>query len=309
MTYRIQLTNKTVEENLQAVADSQIEKALAELDDAEMSVQDTVHQVRKRCKKLRGLVRLVRGSFSDYKLENQKLRDAAARLSYIRDAEAIIETHDHLIEFYDDEVDKMAFSSIREQLEARQETILAERDIDQKLAQFRAEMVEVYDQVHKWSLNEKSFEAIEGGLAKTYKRARKAMAAAREDPIPEKLHEWRKRVKYHWYQARLLREIWPLMMRAHVDAADELSDLLGDHHDLAVYRETLLSHPDAYGEAEEVEALIGLIVARQSVLVEEAFILGTRLLAEKPSALVKRWRAFWRAAMRQEASQENALAA
>lgn len=309
MTYRFEHTTRTVEENLRSIAHSQIEKALAELDDTEMSVQDTVHQVRKRCKKLRGLVRLVRGSFSDYKSENQKFRDTAAQLSYIRDAEAIIETHDDLIGVYGDQIDQMAFSSVRDQLAARQEKILTERDIEQKLAQLRAEMVDARDRTHQWRLSEKSFEAIEGGLAKTYKRARIAMATARKNPTPEKLHEWRKRVKYHWYHARLLRDIWPLMMRAHIEAADKLSDMLGDHHDLAVYRMTLLSDPESYGDSQQIEALIGLIVARQSVLAQEAFVLGARLLAEKPSALVKRWRAFWRTALRQEAARENALAA
>ncbi|MAT96168.1 MAG: hypothetical protein CL608_03420 [Anaerolineaceae bacterium] len=309
VTYRYEHTTKTVEENLRAVAYGQIDMALAELDDAEMSVQDKVHQVRKRCKKLRGLVRLVRGTFSDYKSENRRFRDAAAQLSQIRDAEAVIETHDDLIELFDDQIDKMAFSSVGDRLEARQEDILAEKDIDQKMAQLRADMVEARDRVQKWRLSEKSFAAIEGGLAKTYRRARNAMAEAREEPTPEKLHEWRKRVKYHWYHARLLREIWPRMMRAHINVADELADLLGDHHDLAVYREIVLSDPAAYGDADEIEALIGLIVAHQSVLVEDAFLLGARLLAEKPCALVKRWRAFWRTAMRQVAAQQHALAA
>jgi CHAD domain-containing protein len=274
-----------------------------------MSVQDKVHQVRKRYKKLRGLIRLVRGTFSDYKSENRTFRDAAAQLSYIRDAEAIIETHDDLIEIFDDQVDKLAFASVRDQLEARQDDILAEKDIDQKMARVRADLVEARGRVQKWCLSEKSFAAVTGGLAKTYRRARNAMAKAREEPTPENLHEWRKRVKYHWYHARLLREIWPRMMRAHINAADELADLLGDHHDLAVYRKTLLSDPDAYGDADEIEALIGLIVARQSVLAEEAFLLGARLLAEKPSSLIKRWRAFWRTALREEAAQQHALAA
>lgn len=309
MTYRFEHKTATVQKNLRTVAHSQIGKALAELDDAGMSVQDKVHQVRKRCKKLRGLIRLVRGAFADYKSENRKFRDAAAQLSHIRDAEAIIETHDDLIERFDDQVETLAFASVRDRLQARQEEILAERDIDQKLARLRTDMIEACDRVQNWSLSEKSFEAIKGGLVKTYRRARNAMAEAREEPTPENLHEWRKRVKYHWYHARLLQEIWPGMMRAHINAADELSDLLGDHHDLAVYRKTVLSDPNTYGDADEIEALIGLVVARQSVLVEEAFLLGSRLLAEKPSAFVKRWRALWRTAMRQEATPEKALAA
>jgi hypothetical protein len=30
--------------------------------------------------------------------------------------------------------------------------------------------------------------------------------------VPEHFHEWRKRVKYHWYHLGLLRELWPASM-------------------------------------------------------------------------------------------------
>ena len=47
-------------------------------------------------------------------------------------------------------------------------------------------------------------------------------------------HDWRKRAKDVWYQLRLLQDTWPDVMKAMAGQASQLSDLLGDDHDLAV---------------------------------------------------------------------------
>lgn len=309
MTYHFKRGEGSVEKRLREIAASQIDKAIAEIDDPDIDTKETVHQVRKRAKKLRGLIRLVRPAFDDYKFENASFRDAASDLSYVRDAEANVETYDDLMTFHEDTIGAADFAPIRNGLVERRAEISCSKGLDEKLAAFRETMAAARARAADWCLDEKGYEAIAGGLGKTYKRTRKAMRRADEEPTPERLHQWRKRVKYHWYHARLLREIWPEMMEAHVAAADTLSDLLGDHHDLAVLRETLLADPRAFAQEPELEAFIGLIAARQAVLEQEAFMLGRRLLAEKTSALVARWKAYWSDAMREDGLPEKALAA
>ncbi len=46
------------------------------------------------------------------------------------------------------------------------------------------------------------------------------------------MHEWRKRVKDLWYHVTLLQDAWRPVMSALADEAHELSDRLGDEHDL-----------------------------------------------------------------------------
>ncbi len=60
---------------------------------------DVVHDLRKRCKRVRALLRLVRDSLGEdvYKSENRVLRDAARGLSPVRDAVVLIEVHDELV--------------------------------------------------------------------------------------------------------------------------------------------------------------------------------------------------------------------
>ena len=119
------------------------------------------------------------------------------------------------------------------------------------------------------------------------------MATARYEPAADHMHEWRKHMKYHWYHARLLRGIWPATMQAHVEAASELADLLGDHHDLTVLRERLTKHPERYGGFDAARMVEKMAARREEQLAGKIFRRGALLLAERPKALARRWERYW----------------
>jgi CHAD domain-containing protein len=293
---------KSVQDNVRHIGKSQVDKALAEIDDNALDTHDTVHQIRKRCKKLRALVRLVRPYFDDYSSENAAFRDAARMLSFIRDAEAILETHDDLIAFCAEEIDGSAYDAIRDQLANRKAHVVRERAVEEKIACFRDAMIKARTRINSWEIDGNSFKAIAGGLGKTYKRARNARDKAHVDVTAAHFHQWRKRVKYHWYHARLLSEIWPDLMAAHIDGAKDLSDSLGTHHDLAVLQDTIPSVFD--GDPQQAKIYISLAAGRQALLEAQSFNQGRKLLAEKTSALKRRWGAYWDARQ----AEENRLA-
>jgi CHAD domain-containing protein len=308
MSYHLKRSDASVQDGVRRIAVSQINAALAELHDEALDVHETVHQVRKRCKKLRGLIRLVRPAFADYKKENAVLRGAAAQLSHVRDAQAMIETYDYVVQVYDDTVERQTFEPIRRRLTQRKKRIAKEKGLDDKLSNFRGTMVETRDRAARWTLDDEGFGAVGGGLAKTYKRGVKALARARDEPTADNLHELRKRVKYHWYHARILRSIWPDIVGAHRDVADRLADLLGEHHNLAVFRPMLLADPEAFGNSKDVEAFIGLIERRQAALAADAFAIGIRFFAEEASAFRRRWEAYWHAWRDEKALRKAYLA-
>jgi len=298
MSYRLE-RGESVEEGIRRIATEQINKALAEIDDDKVSRHETVHAVRKRCKKLRGLVRLVRPAFDDYKHVNAIYRDAAKELSYIRDAHAVIETVDELLEHFDDAVDPKGFRSIREELVARRdETDADEKTIDRRIEHFRKTMAAGRREVETWTLEADDGRAVAGGAEKTYKRARKAMEKAADSPTTAAFHEWRKRVKYHWHHARLLKGAWPKLIKPWAKEAHSLSDFLGDEHDLAVLHAMLLEDPERFGEHDTLQAFFGLIERRRAELRSAAFGLGAFLLFEKPAHMERRILAYtdtWKA--------------
>ncbi|QDT63985.1 CHAD domain-containing protein [Calycomorphotria hydatis] len=294
MAYRLR-QGKSVGKSVRMVAIEQIDKAIAEIESPELDRHEVVHQVRKRCKKLRGLLRLVRPEFEDYSTENKFFRDLAGNLSYVRDAQSIIECFDALMQRFKDQVDVAAFQSIRDELESRRRNVADDQEgLNRKLDEFLVHIREAKSRVSDWEIDEKEFDAVESGLSKTYQRGRKALDEAYDEPSPEAFHELRKRVKYHWYQQRLLRNIWPQLMKAECHETSRLADLLGDDHDLAVFRQQLLTEPDRYADEATLQALIGLIDRRRIELESEARPLADRLFAEKPKQLTGRLSKYWK---------------
>ncbi len=294
MSYRIK-ADESVADAIRRIAREQIDKAVDEIVDPDLDNHKSVHQVRKRCKKLRGLLRLVRPELGDdYDRENAWYRDTARELSYVRDAQSMVETFDELMEHYIDQIDQKAFNTVSEGLVDRRQQIAREdvalqTQLDETVSRLR----EGRGRVAAWTLNDAGFDAIRGGTKKTYARGVQAMETAYKKPSTRRFHEWRKRAKYHGYHMRLLRNIWEAPLKARCDEVDALSDLLGDDHDLAILRKTLVDSAGEFGEAVLRQTLLGLIAQRQVELRTKANSLGARIFAEKPKRLVKRLSHYW----------------
>ena len=108
-------------------------------------------------------------------------------------------------------------------------------------------------------------------------------------------------MKYHWYHCRLLRPLWSKALGARAQAADDLGEMLGDHHDLAVLRATLLDEPHEVGQAAD-RPVVELIGRRRAELEAEARPIGERLCAEKPKQIGARHARYWDAWQQQQHS-------
>jgi len=285
---------ESVAEGVRLIAREQIEHAIDELSDRSLAQDLAVHAVRKRCKKLRGLLRLLRPCLGDsYTRENVHFRDAARLLSPLRDDQSIIDAYDALVAHFAEEVDRKAFGTIRRRL-ARRRKQRAEgvTDVEERIAQVRGQMEAGRERVAHWSIDATGVEVWRGGFEQTYRRALKAMALAYEAPTTEHFHEWRKQVKYHWYHTRILQPLWPEVLGVRGDAANTLGEALGTHHDLAVLRATLLDEREGFGQ-RAVQAVVGLIDRRRSELAASARPLGARLFADKAARIGQRWARYW----------------
>ena len=293
MSYHFTSGDKSVQAAVRRVALDQIDAAIAEIDNAELPREKVVHQVRKRCKKLRALVRLVRPDFADYARENVAFRDLARTLGGVRDQDVLIETCNKIGVHYGKDSDAEALQAVQGALLAEKQDAVNGAALDERLAAFRDVMLQARQRAQFWTVRGDGFAALSGGLRRTLKQADKGMAAARPRPTADNMHEWRKHVKYHWYHARLLRGIWPAAMQAHVVAASELADLLGDHHDLTVLRERLREQPNHYGGTDAARSVEQMAAGREDELTGDVFRRGALLQAEAPKALARRWERYW----------------
>jgi CHAD domain-containing protein len=289
MPFAIQ-PDEPMEATLRRVAREQFHKILDAFDDASLDRTDTVHAARKRVKKLRGLLRLVRYALKNgtYVRENAGLRDAGRSLAPMRDAAILLATFEDLAASCRAELPNVPVDFVRKQLERKRAGIEADPAQSTVLiARFASTIGAARARSASWRLDDNGFDAIARGLEKTYARGRKALAAAEDEPAPERFHAWRKRVKYHAIHLRLLEPVWPRAIRAARKTADELGDQLGDLHDLHV----LELHLRRTGQGD-VEPVFAAIERRRGELRRQALRLGRRLYAEQPRAFVKRMRRY-----------------
>jgi len=285
MAYRFK-ASEAVDDALRRIAREQADAAVEDCarDDANLAV----HEVRKRCKKLRALVRLVGPGFDHADAENAAYRDTARLLSGSRDAAVRLGAFEKLVTH--EQLDPAGLAWVRERLELdREATATHGGDTRQHLDAARGRLLTARGRIAAWELDDTGFEALRDGLRRAYKRARLHLAVAAANPTSEVLHTWRKRVKDHGYHCRLLRNVWREPMAARAAAAGMLGDRLGEEHDLAL----LAVHLRELGTDNAVCALLDALDLRRAALRREAFALGRRLFAEKPGAFTARIEAYW----------------
>jgi CHAD domain-containing protein len=283
--YRLE-PKEPLPEGIARIARGRIDHAIDELrGNSDSTPEEAVHEARKDLKKVRALLRMARGELgeSTFARENACFRDAGRELAAARDSDVMLDTLKAL------ELPNGRGWELRKTLKAHR---ARDGGGDRRAAATRAEAMlrEARGRVDDWPLEHDSFEALEDGLERSYRRGRRDFRAARGDPSVEALHEWRKRVKDLWYHHTLLRQLWPPVMQAVGDQAHELADRLGDDHDLAMLAGWIRDHTGA--DAEFFEA----VDRRRAELQSDAMTLGARLYADKPSAYVRRLRRLWKAA-------------
>jgi CHAD domain-containing protein len=294
MPYRIEKPDK-LQEEIVRIATEQVDSALDELSDPDVDRHEGVHQARKRFKKIRGLLRLIRFELGDkYKLENEFYRDIGRKLSDVRDAQAMIETLDILRNAEHQKLSENQFEKIHARLSQRRKHIADNAvELDRTVEEVVASLNDARERISDWTLSAGDFSSLQPGLEKSYKRGRKAFANTEMDATPETFHEWRKRVKYFWYHSRLLREIWPEVMVVQIDSSKRLSDLLGDEHDLSVFRNLLNEEGDITADLGVDSSLIEIIDNERNSLRRQAMTQGRYIYAEKPKLYGRRLNKYW----------------
>lgn len=285
---------KKVGEQVRQIAGEQVGRALEEVS-AGGEFGDTVHRLRRRCKKLRGLLRLVEPRFDDFKTENAAFREAADSLAGTRDAAVLLQTFDALARFDGAsdaarQIGQGLADAIRTELGAGG-AVIGKAEQRTLLGRFSDLMAPVAQRIPNWSIDGTEFGCLAPGLQRTYRRLREGMDGAMAEQTADAFHEWRKDTKYHWHHVSLLESTAPELLQGHANLLDQLGELLGDHHNLAVLDASLAGMKDTMGSG--VDVVRGVAAERQSMLAARAFGIGRQLAAEKPRALRVRFEQYW----------------
>jgi CHAD domain-containing protein len=278
-----------VPDGVRRIACEQLDMSIERLQgDADEDLGTAVHETRKSLKRLRATVRLARDELGDeaYRRENVAFRDAGRRLGGARDSQVLLETLDALTDRHSDEAPPERFERFKRTLVRRHGAAQRRLHEDAAVAEVVGELRRARARVGDWRLEREGLDALAPGFKRIYRRGRRAYRTARQEPTTENLHELRKRAKYLWYAAQIARGPVPKMKRI-ARRAHELSNLIGEDHDLALLVQRATERRDRIPDATAAGELELLVERRRDELQREALELARRLFRKKPRKIVR----------------------
>jgi CHAD domain-containing protein len=266
-----------------------IDRAIRTLERRSLADQP-VHEARKEMKRTRAGLRLLREALGEtaYRRLNQSVRDAARPLTPIRDSRVLQDA-------LEDVVQQAGKSAQDGPLELRQVLRHERRMSREKLSgkdlkATSTRLREVKRQLQSLPDSRLERAHTDAALSRAYKKARKGFALVNQEPSNDHLHEWRKQVKYHFQQFELVQPLRPKRIGATIKKAHQLSDHLGDDHDLALLHDKIAVHatqPQSSAETAATDALIKELKRLRAKLQRKSYRLGKKLYANKPKRVAK----------------------
>ena len=129
-------------------------------------------------------------------------------------------------------------------------------------------------------------------LVETYRRGRRDWREIEDGTSVAALHDWRKRVKARRHLSALVPIPTAVTGRSILSDLEQLGEILGEEHDLAVLRHRLEDDPALLGSGEGRDDVLDLVARRRRRLKKDALELGgdlydlrTRAFAHELEAL------------------------
>ena len=199
--------------------------------------EDAVHRIRVILKILRSRQQLIRPCVhpNSYRSANQRLKSAADELAGRRDGDVLLKTHAKLLKKTSGKKTNKSMKALMPLLEQVKEVAL--EPIDWKTVKKRLDAEAAFWKRQSTPRTSITQATIIQGLRSTYSKARKRFEAAYNEKDLHLFHDWRKWTKYLLFQLTFLESAGCEKLKKRTQALTKLSKLLGNHHDLHVYRQ------------------------------------------------------------------------
>ncbi len=291
MAYRLK-EGQRVGQEVRRLIDKQLAAAIAlgeKVGDSKSA--DEIRQARRHVKKVRALIRLVRPALgARYKPMDRRLKAVNRLLGPIADGEAVVDTLDRLGRKYPP-LSGHTGAAIRAGLLAR-EARAGQRAKNSRIPRTMRRLLQAEQQrVQGWKNRIGGVRTIARGLERTTRDARRAMALTAVHPTTENYHSWRRRVKDHWLQVRLIQERCGNGLRGDAHRLERLDGVLGEYHNCVLLIQVLVD--EALIPRADTAGVVRLIRRFQAELRRKALKTGAAIYQEKPEVFVKRVMRLW----------------
>lgn len=250
---------------------------------------ERIHDIRKALKKIRGLLRVVWEDFQEYGQENIFFRDVGRSMSKIRDYQAVQDTLIRLYSTKDQPASKRSCRTVAKKLNRSRSAI--EKQILKREKIFDVIHQQIQDkltEMETWTLGQTSLESFVSGIKKVYKKGYHLRKVAEATGKAEDYHEWRKQAKYLRYQLEFLNPLWPNLMTFWEGEMHQLTDYIGEEHDLVVLQQLIETEGVYLVNTNERLAFDKTVAYHKSLCRLNALSLGAKCYSEKPGNFKKR---------------------
>ena len=279
--------NGPLGESIGRVVCEQLDEAMVASHSARTEKGSPVHRTRKHLKKARAALRLLRteAGHERFQREDRRLRNVGRLIADIRDAEVRLETVRQLR--------RGPHNSGGDSFRETEELLVFE--LDSFLAAFAGwqeeatrKLERAKGEIGQWQLQRLTRDQICGAMRKSYRKGRRALAAAQKKESAKRFHELRKCAKELWCQMRLLRPLQPAAFEEMSRDLKTLVEHLGHAHDLCFVADRLRSIAGSAARKRGNRAIQKLIDSREKELRRKAVALAERFYALKPKAFAAR---------------------
>lgn len=275
--------DETLGESIRRVVGEEIDEAILASHSARNGKGSPVHRTRKHLKKARAALRLLSKEVGRerFQREDRRLRNVGRLISDIRDAEVRLETVSQLRKGTSNPGGD-SFRETEELLVFELDSFLAAFAGWQEEAAVKLERAKT--EIGQWQLGELTCGQVCRTVRKSYRKGRRALAAAQKKESAKRFHELRKCAKELWYQMRLLRPLQPAAFAEMGRDLKTLGDHLGHARDLSFVADRLRSIAGSAARKRGNRAMQALIDSREKDLRRKAVALAGRFYALKPKA-------------------------
>jgi len=283
MAYRIKRKER-VGKGIRRILRQQLRRAIESARDRGGDQDERVHDVRTRLKRSRAALELIGGQVGkrakQMKKTDRRLRNRGRRLARPRDM--VVQAHTFRIlgtrlsrELPEGLLERM--SDAGEQLRRT----LDQKAVEKELRRTARSLRRLRKGLRKLPVK-RDRRAIGKGITRTYREARRALAAVQSHPTPERFHDWRKQVKLLANELKIVGSAVPELATRFLGKVEKLGEVLGQIHDLDCVAATAEKHPRWFGSEADCDAVRGLVAEHRVVLEREAFALAAGVFAGRP---------------------------
>jgi CHAD domain-containing protein len=272
-----------------------LNKDAARLVVSKSRVHISVHEVRTHIKKIRGILKLIRDEIGDeqYRILNDYYRHLGLEVAPVRDDTSQVELLLKMSKEIKSVALKKSIGKAMKKIRNKRKDHFSEFYSKGKDQSIRQKFLDQVDVVQQLNIKGDPDLVIRKSLKRTYINARNSMHASFKSNTNEDFHNWRKQVKYLTYHMMLLRKAWSPYFESYSDELSRLGTLLGEIHDLFLFRYHLKEGALSGLDKNLKTGLQRKIYKTHKILFKKVHPLGMKIFGESATRFTNLLYVFW----------------